>query len=148
MLLAWRSTKAFSIYLLGLGGKGSHKGFLDRANELRINVMPGAANRSNHGIVAYCLRGGRSCSTPRKLVFHQHESVVSDLSFCHCLIKILGAKGFHSTEPALCNNFDCFEAWKTAAATGFKQGLVGMEPTNQCRPLGCECSSWLCSRLW
>lgn len=70
----WKSLGGNAVRLyhsLGLGGKGSHKGFLDRANELRINVMP----------------------------------------------------GFHSTEPALCNNFDCFEAWKTAAATGFKQGF-------------------------
>jgi len=56
---------------LGLGGQGSHKGFLDRAKELKINVMP----------------------------------------------------GFHSTEPALCDNFDCFEAWKTAATSGFEQGF-------------------------
>lgn len=29
---------------LGLGGQGSHKGFLDRAKELKINVMPGPEN--------------------------------------------------------------------------------------------------------
>eukprot|EP00490_Sorites_sp_Unknown_P022574 CAMPEP_0114677806 /NCGR_PEP_ID=MMETSP0191-20121206/50974_1 /TAXON_ID=126664 /ORGANISM="Sorites sp." /LENGTH=365 /DNA_ID=CAMNT_0001950913 /DNA_START=32 /DNA_END=1129 /DNA_ORIENTATION=+ len=56
---------------LGLGGKGTHRGFLDRAKELQINVMP----------------------------------------------------GFHSNEPAICNKFDCFQAWKTAAATGFEQGF-------------------------
>ena len=33
-------------------------------------------------------------------------------------------QGFHSTEPALCDNFDCFEAWKTAATSGFEQGWV------------------------
>lgn len=33
-------------------------------------------------------------------------------------------QGFHSTEPALCDNFDCFEAWKTAATSGFEQGWI------------------------
>ena len=45
--------------------------------------------------------------------------------------KILdNSQGFHSTEPALCDNFDCFEAWKTAAATGFEQGELGSRLLN------------------
>ncbi|CAE7372868.1 unnamed protein product [Symbiodinium natans] len=57
---------------LGLESKGSHKGFLDRAHELKLNVMP----------------------------------------------------GFHSSEPSLCDDFDCFEFWKDATLKGFEQGFA------------------------
>ncbi|CAK9090468.1 unnamed protein product [Durusdinium trenchii] len=57
---------------LGLDGKGSHQGFLNRAQKLKLNVMP----------------------------------------------------GFHSTEPAMCDHFDCHDAWKAATLKGFKQGFL------------------------
>eukprot|EP00913_Durusdinium_trenchii_P026058 g24445.t1 len=58
--------------LEGLDGKGSHQGFLNRAQKLKLNVMP----------------------------------------------------GFHSTEPAMCDHFDCHDAWKAATLKGFKQGFL------------------------
>eukprot|EP00439_Symbiodinium_sp_Y106_P010815 s7648_g1.t1 len=57
---------------LGLESEGSHQGFLDRASELKLNVMP----------------------------------------------------GFHSTEPNLCDDFDCFEFWRDATLKGFEQGFA------------------------
>ncbi|CAE7679015.1 unnamed protein product [Symbiodinium microadriaticum] len=57
---------------LGLESEGSHQGFLDRASELQLNVMP----------------------------------------------------GFHSTEPNLCDDFDCFEFWRDATLKGFEQGFA------------------------
>ncbi|CAK9067553.1 Uncharacterized protein SCF082_LOCUS34178 [Durusdinium trenchii] len=32
--------------------------------------------------------------------------------------------GFHSTEPAMCDHFDCHDAWKAATLKGFKQGQL------------------------
>ncbi|CAJ1459611.1 unnamed protein product [Effrenium voratum] len=31
--------------------------------------------------------------------------------------------GYHSTEPKLCDNFDCFKQWKEATLQGFEQGF-------------------------
>lgn len=57
-----------------------------------------------------------------------HSNVKSEMNrsflFGTWFLPWITEQGFHSTEPALCDNFDCFEAWKTAATSGFEQGWV------------------------
>mmetsp|Transcript_57831 Transcript_57831/g.108364 ORF Transcript_57831/g.108364 Transcript_57831/m.108364 type:complete len:491 (-) Transcript_57831:384-1856(-) len=57
---------------LGLDSEGSHQGFLDRARDLQLNVMP----------------------------------------------------GYDSSESKACDDFDCFDGWKSATLKGFAQGFA------------------------
>ena len=46
-------------------------------------------------------------------------------------------RGFHSTEPNLCDDFDCFEFWRDATLKGFEQGqamLYGLVQEGMLRP--------------
>lgn len=48
--------------------------------------------------------------------------------------------GFHSTEPAMCENFDCFKAWKAAALEGFQQGRSLLGEAQKCQASRLETS--------